>query len=126
MREKEGHSGASPFALFYFLFPVFLLQTPRENVAARDSTQSIFQLSHSRSFASVAVSQFVLCRIIRAMQLSCLKIYLPRENWITYEEDLEYRYLDPYVREINAEWDEMNEFDGFNYWDRDWPEHEAK
>jgi len=58
--------------------------------------------------------------------LSFLKTYLPREQWITYEQDLEYRYLEPYIHEINAEWDEMEKFDGFDYWKRDWSSHEMK
>ncbi|XP_011060870.1 PREDICTED: cytochrome b-c1 complex subunit 7-like [Acromyrmex echinatior] len=50
-------------------------------------------------------------RIIRALQLNFLKIYLPSEKWITFEQDLEYRYLTPYIEEIKFEQAEMNEFD---------------
>ncbi|XP_029175826.1 cytochrome b-c1 complex subunit 7-like [Nylanderia fulva] len=54
-------------------------------------------------------------RIIRALQLSFLKIYLPKEKWVTYEQDLEYRYLSTYMEEIKAEQAEINEFDCHNY-----------
>jgi hypothetical protein len=58
------------------------------------------------------------------MQLSFLKTYLPKEQWITYEQDLKYRYLEPYIHEINAEWDEMEKFNGFDFWKRDWSTYE--
>ncbi|XP_011690822.1 PREDICTED: cytochrome b-c1 complex subunit 7-like [Wasmannia auropunctata] len=50
-------------------------------------------------------------RIIRASQLSFLKIYLPRKKWVTYEQDKEYRYLTPYIEEIQAEEAEIDKFD---------------
>ncbi|KAG5321788.1 QCR7 protein, partial [Acromyrmex heyeri] len=50
-------------------------------------------------------------RIIRALQLSFVKIHLPSEKWITFEEDVKYRYLTPYIEELKAEQAEMNEFD---------------
>ncbi|KYN33095.1 Cytochrome b-c1 complex subunit 7, partial [Trachymyrmex septentrionalis] len=50
-------------------------------------------------------------RLIRALQLNFLKIYLPREKWVTYEQDIEYRYLKPYIEEIEAE---INEFDYYD------------
>ncbi|TGZ54465.1 cytochrome b-c1 complex subunit 7 [Temnothorax longispinosus] len=58
-------------------------------------------------------------RHIRAIQLSFLKIYLPREKWVTYEQDIEYRYLGPYMEEIQTEQAEINEFDYHNYRDSD-------
>ncbi|XP_011155377.1 cytochrome b-c1 complex subunit 7 [Solenopsis invicta] len=58
-------------------------------------------------------------RIIRAAQLSFLKRYLPREKWVTYEQDIEYRYLSPYMEEIQAEQAEINEFECHNYGDSD-------
>ncbi|XP_017878770.1 cytochrome b-c1 complex subunit 7-like [Ceratina calcarata] len=65
-------------------------------------------------------------RLIRALQLDVLKQYLPREKWITYEQDLEYRYLQPYIQEINAEKTEIYEFGCPNYAEDDWPYHELK
>jgi len=40
-------------------------------------------------------------RIVRAMQLSMQKHYLPKEEWMTYEQD-DY-YLKPYLEEVNNE-----------------------
>lgn len=57
------------------------------------------------------------------MQLSALRIQLPKEKWITYDQDLEYRYLDPYMKEIEAEQAEINEFD---YSDNDSPADKVK
>lgn len=68
----------------------------------------------------------MFCRIIRASQLSFLKIYLPREKWVTYEQDIEYRYLSPYMEEIEAEQAEINKFGCHNYKDSDWPAGEVK
>ncbi|CAL1677115.1 unnamed protein product [Lasius platythorax] len=65
-------------------------------------------------------------RIIRALQLSFLKIHLPKEKWVTYEQDLEYRYLGPYMEEIKAEQAEINEFDCHNYSDSDSPAGKVK
>lgn len=63
----------------------------------------------------------MLRRIIRAAQLNFLKIFLPKEKWVTFEQDLEYRYLDPYMKEIEAERAEIDEFGCLNYSDTDWP-----
>ncbi|XP_076302007.1 cytochrome b-c1 complex subunit 7 [Lasioglossum baleicum] len=60
-------------------------------------------------------------RIIRAVQLDYLESRLPKNEWITYEEDLEYRYLDPYLKEIAAERNEIYEFGCVNYSEKDWP-----
>ncbi|XP_014478040.1 PREDICTED: cytochrome b-c1 complex subunit 7-like [Dinoponera quadriceps] len=60
-------------------------------------------------------------RIIRAMQLNFLKTYLPREKWVTFEQDLEYRYLGQYIKEIEAERAEIQKFGCLNYSDTDWP-----
>lgn len=60
------------------------------------------------------------------MQLSFLKIHLPREKWVTYEQDLEYRYLGPYIKEIEAERAEIYNFGCRNYDDSDWPADEVK
>ncbi|KAL6260478.1 hypothetical protein P5V15_008003 [Pogonomyrmex californicus] len=65
-------------------------------------------------------------RIIRAAQLNFLKIYLPKEKWVTYEQDIEYRYLSPYIEEIQAEQAEINEFGCHNYSDSDCPTGEMK
>ncbi|XP_036143636.1 cytochrome b-c1 complex subunit 7-like [Monomorium pharaonis] len=58
-------------------------------------------------------------RIIRALQLSFLRRYLPREKWVTYEQDIKYRYLSLYMKEIEAEQAEINEFEYHNYGDSD-------
>ncbi|EFN85190.1 Cytochrome b-c1 complex subunit 7 [Harpegnathos saltator] len=63
-------------------------------------------------------------RIIRAMQLDFLKRLLPEEKWVTYEQDLEYRYLDLYMKEIEAERAEIQKFGCRNYSDTDWPANE--
>ncbi|KAG7213647.1 hypothetical protein KM043_002893 [Ampulex compressa] len=65
-------------------------------------------------------------RLARAFQLDFLKIHLPEEKWITFEQDLEYRYLQPYLREIKAEKIEIYEFGCVNYHDDDWPANELK
>lgn len=67
-----------------------------------------------------------ISRITRAVQLDFLKIYLPKEKWITYEQDLEYRYLRPYIEEIVMERMEIYEFGCTNYSDHDWPAGELK
>lgn len=54
-------------------------------------------------------------RLIRAIQLDFLKIHLPRDEWITYEADRDYRYLSPYIAEVKAEWREIYEFGCANY-----------
>ncbi|CAK9794959.1 Cytochrome b-c1 complex subunit 7 [Anthophora quadrimaculata] len=60
-------------------------------------------------------------RMIRAMQLDALKVYLPKEKWITFEQDQEYRYLDPYLREVIEERKEIYNFGCANYHPEDWP-----
>ncbi|XP_050462327.1 cytochrome b-c1 complex subunit 7-like [Cataglyphis hispanica] len=62
-------------------------------------------------------------RLISAMQLSFLRIQLPKEKWITFEQDLENRYLDTYMKEIEAEQAEKDEFD---YNDNDSPANKVK
>ncbi|XP_021949156.1 cytochrome b-c1 complex subunit 7 [Folsomia candida] len=47
-------------------------------------------------------------RIIRAMQLSMQKIYLPKEEWLTFEQD-DY-YLKPYLEEVEREFKEREEW----------------
>lgn len=43
-------------------------------------------------------------RIIRAHQLCMQKKYLPKEEWITFEEDQKNgRYLHPYIEEVERE-----------------------
>lgn len=65
-------------------------------------------------------------RIIRALQLDFLKTRLPREKWVTYEQDLEYRYLGPYIKEIEDERAEIHNFGCRNYDDDDWPADDVK
>lgn len=57
------------------------------------------------------------------MHLGFLRTQLPKEKWITFEQDLEYRYLDTYMKEIEAEQAEKNEFD---YSDNDSPADKVK
>lgn len=40
-------------------------------------------------------------RIMRAFQLDVQKIYLPKDQWTKYEEDV--RYLEPYLEEVKKE-----------------------
>jgi len=40
-------------------------------------------------------------RIVRALQLSMQKVYLPKDQWMTYEQD-DY-YLKPYLEEVERE-----------------------
>ncbi|KOC69095.1 Cytochrome b-c1 complex subunit 7 [Habropoda laboriosa] len=61
-------------------------------------------------------------RLTRGMQLDMMKIYLPKEKWTTYEQDLEYRYLTPYVREVMEERMEIYNFGCSNYGKEDWPD----
>ena len=49
------------------------------------------------------------------MHLSLLKAYLPKEQWITYEQDLKNRYLQPYIKEVKAEKQEIRDFGCTNY-----------
>ncbi|XP_008544647.1 cytochrome b-c1 complex subunit 7-like [Microplitis demolitor] len=49
-------------------------------------------------------------RIVRAMQLSCQKTILPKEQWTKYEEDV--RYLRPYLEEVRREIAEKEKWDG--------------
>ncbi|XP_016909414.1 cytochrome b-c1 complex subunit 7-like [Apis cerana] len=65
-------------------------------------------------------------RSIRAAQLDFLKMNLPREKWITYEQDMNYRYLQPYIIEIVMEKQEVNEFGCTNYAEWHWPSNEFK
>ncbi|XP_029034991.1 cytochrome b-c1 complex subunit 7-like [Osmia bicornis bicornis] len=58
-------------------------------------------------------------RTMRAAQLDFLKMHLPKEKWITYEQDLEYRYLQPYIQEIIAERREIYDFGCSNYVEND-------
>ncbi|KAF3430380.1 hypothetical protein E2986_11597 [Frieseomelitta varia] len=67
-----------------------------------------------------------ISRCMRASQLDFLKIHLPKEKWITYEQDIEYRYLDPFIEEIMAERMEIYKFGCTNYSDIDWPYFEIK
>ncbi|XP_076175253.1 cytochrome b-c1 complex subunit 7 [Ptiloglossa arizonensis] len=67
------------------------------------------------------VLEYRTFRIIRAIQTDFLKIHLPKEKWITYEQDLEYRYLDPYLEEVREERIEIYEFGCVNYKEDDWP-----
>lgn len=67
-----------------------------------------------------------ISRCMRASQLDFLKIHLPKEKWITYEQDIEYRYLDPFIEEIMAERMEIYKFGCTNYSDTDWPYFEIK
>lgn len=55
-----------------------------------------------------------------------LKMNLPREKWITYEQDMNYRYLQPYIIEIVMEKQEVNEFGCTNYAEWHWPSNEFK
>lgn len=51
-------------------------------------------------------------RQLRASQLEINKEYLPKDQWITYEEDLEKgHYLKPYVKEVLAEWKEKSDWE---------------
>ncbi|RXG60993.1 cytochrome b-c1 complex subunit 7 [Armadillidium vulgare] len=46
-------------------------------------------------------------RILRAFDHSTRKVYLPKEEWVSYEEDHEKgRYLQPYIQEVLAELEE--------------------
>nr|XP_012138347.1 PREDICTED: cytochrome b-c1 complex subunit 7-like [Megachile rotundata] len=65
-------------------------------------------------------------RCIRAAQLDFMKTYLPKEKWITYEQDLEYRYMEPYIQEIIEERQEIYDFGCTNYREYDWPSGEVK
>ncbi|XP_033333842.2 cytochrome b-c1 complex subunit 7 [Megalopta genalis] len=60
-------------------------------------------------------------RMIRAAQLDFLKTRLPKDEWITFEQDREYRYLKPYLKEIYEEIYEIYEFGCVNYSENDWP-----
>lgn len=44
------------------------------------------------------------------MQLGVNGEILPKHMWITYEEDLEYRYLMPYIRDVETEMQEKREY----------------
>lgn len=46
-------------------------------------------------------------RLLRASQLDINKEYLPKEQWVTYEENqTKGRYLEPYVQQVLSEWKE--------------------
>ncbi|CAD1472710.1 unnamed protein product, partial [Heterotrigona itama] len=80
-------------------------------------------------FAEIRFSYVKAFRIFAKMhtgQLDFLKIHLPKEKWITYEQDIEYRYLDPFIEEITAERMEIYKFGCTNYSDIDWPYFEIK
>lgn len=67
-----------------------------------------------------------ISRIIRAAQLDFLKIHLPKEKWLTFEQDLAYRYLDAYLEEVIDERREIYEFGCVNYKSNHWPAFEVK
>ncbi|THK33263.1 cytochrome b-c1 complex subunit 7 [Diachasma alloeum] len=48
-------------------------------------------------------------RIVRAMQLSCNKVVLPKEQWTKFEEDT--HYLRPYLDEVLKEIKEKKDWD---------------
>ena len=50
-------------------------------------------------------------RLIRAQQLEMMKTVLPKEQWVTYEEDLEHgRYLQGLIEEVEKELEEIEEW----------------
>ncbi|XP_077285778.1 cytochrome b-c1 complex subunit 7-like [Arctopsyche grandis] len=49
-------------------------------------------------------------RMIRAAQLSMQKIVLPKEEWITFEQDRANRYLSPIVEEVKKEREEKEKW----------------
>lgn len=67
-----------------------------------------------------------ISRQIRAFHLNFLKTYLPVEKWVTYEQDLNYRYMRPYLEEIMRERQEIFDFGCPNYSQSDWPADEVK
>lgn len=73
-----------------------------------------------------SIQDYGISRLIRGSQLDFLKIHLPKEKWITFEQDMDYRYLDPYIEEVKAERDEIYQFGCTNYSDNDWPACEVK
>jgi hypothetical protein len=51
-------------------------------------------------------------RQIRASQLEITKEYLPKEQWISYEDDqANGRYLQPLIDEVLAEWKEKADWE---------------
>lgn len=52
-------------------------------------------------------------RIDMAFHLSMNKIYLPKDQWTKYEEDV--KYLDPYLEEVKREIAEKNDYVHNNY-----------
>ncbi|RWS17688.1 cytochrome b-c1 complex subunit 7-like protein [Dinothrombium tinctorium] len=51
-------------------------------------------------------------RAVRANQLEITKSFLPKEEWVTYEEDMtKGRYLQPYIDEVLAEWKEREDWE---------------
>merc|ERR1712001_521437 len=50
-------------------------------------------------------------RLIRAQQLEMMKTVPPKEQWVTYEEDLEHgRYLQDLIEEVEKELEEIEEW----------------
>jgi len=47
-------------------------------------------------------------RISRALNLSCQKIVLPKEQWPSLDQD--YQYLKPYIMEVLQEYKEQDEW----------------
>lgn len=50
-----------------------------------------------------------LFRQVRAMQIEINKTYLPKEDWIAYEDPLNH-YMQPYIAEVMAEQKEKDEW----------------
>ena len=49
--------------------------------------------------------------MLRAQQLEMMKTVLPKEQWVTYEEDLEHgRYLQDLIEEVEKELEEIEEW----------------
>lgn len=49
-------------------------------------------------------------RIVRSGQLEINKAYLPQDQWIKFEDPMNF-YLTPYIDEVLAEWKEKNEWE---------------
>lgn len=52
-------------------------------------------------------------RIATAFHLSLNKIYLPKEQWTKYEDDV--KYLEPYLEEVNRENAEKEAYEHNNF-----------
>ena len=49
--------------------------------------------------------------MLRAQQLEMMKTVLPKEQWVTYEQDLEEgRYLQDLIEEVEKELEEIEEW----------------